>query len=52
MRDMLAHILTDNQRMQQHIREMEGKEKERVEHARDLACASALLQLQGARLRT
>ena len=48
MRDMMAQILTENQRMQQKLREMEDREQERVDCAKDLACASALLQLQGA----
>lgn len=48
MRDMMAQLLTENQRLQQNIREMEGREQERVDCAKDLACASALLQLQGA----
>lgn len=45
---MLAHILNENQRMQQKLLEMETREEERMETMKDLACASALLQLQDA----
>jgi predicted nuclease with TOPRIM domain len=48
MKDMMAQILTENQRMQRRLREMEGREQERVDCEKDLACASALLQLHGA----
>ena len=47
MRDMMAQILSENQRMQQKLREMEDREQERVDCAKELACAYALLQLQG-----
>ena len=46
MRDMLAYLLNENQHRKDRILEMETKEKHRMETARDLACASALLQLQ------
>jgi ABC-type taurine transport system ATPase subunit len=46
MRDTLAYLLNENQHQKNRILEMETKEKHRMEIARDLACASALLQLQ------
>jgi hypothetical protein len=46
MRDTLAYLLNENQHQKNRILEMETKEKHRMETVRDLACASALLQLQ------
>jgi predicted nuclease with TOPRIM domain len=46
IRDTLAYLLNKNQHQKNRILEIEKKEKHRMETIRDLACASALLQLQ------
>lgn len=46
MRNMLAYLLTENQRQKERILKLEMQDEQREVTAEDLACASALLQLQ------
>ena len=45
---MLAYLVNENRYQKDVIPDMETKEEYSVELARDLACATALLQLQDA----
>lgn len=48
MKGMLAYLLSENQLQRGIISETDRMEEKMMEIARDLACASALLQLQDA----